>query len=197
MVSKLHYAVMEVCQAAAESGAEPVILERLFAHFDEIGVGIGLHKDPKLYGAFPTDPYSHTPWHRGAQQPGMTGQVKEDILVRFGELGVSVQGGALRFEPTLLSKDAFIQESELFELFSIQGKKLQVHLPVNALAFTCCQVPVVYQMADADSTEVHFHDGTTRTIAGLALDIELSREMFTRSGKIQQIVVHLKKARLR
>ncbi|CAN0044150.1 unnamed protein product, partial [Discosporangium mesarthrocarpum] len=42
--------------------------------------------------AFPTDPYSHTNRH-GAQQPGMTGQVKEEIVTRFGELGVRIEGG--------------------------------------------------------------------------------------------------------
>ncbi len=39
-----------------------------------------------MYGAIPTDPYSHTPGFAGAQQPGMTGPVKEDIC-RLGELG--------------------------------------------------------------------------------------------------------------
>ncbi|HBQ60196.1 MAG TPA: hypothetical protein DD671_11400, partial [Balneolaceae bacterium] len=68
------------------------------------------HKDPEVYGAFPTDPYSHTPQHRGAQQPGMTGQVKEDILVRFAQLGLRVEDGILSFDPFLLSSDAFIAE---------------------------------------------------------------------------------------
>ena len=65
-------------------------MEDLLEHYYEINEGIGVHKSPALYGAFPTDPYSHTPAGKGAQQPGMTGQVKEDILSRFGELGVFV-----------------------------------------------------------------------------------------------------------
>ena len=51
-------------------------------HF-EINAGIGAHKSPELYGAFPTDPYSHTPGGKGAQQPGMTGQVKEEGVYLF------------------------------------------------------------------------------------------------------------------
>ena len=39
---------------------------------------------------------------QGAKQPGMTGQVKEEILTRFGELGVRVEEGAIVFEPALL-----------------------------------------------------------------------------------------------
>ncbi len=50
--------------------------------------GIGVHKSPKLYGAFPTDPYSHTPVvYKERSNLGMTGQVKEDIISRFGETG--------------------------------------------------------------------------------------------------------------
>src|ERR1039458_5021052 len=45
----------------------------------------------------PTDPYSHTPSFAGAQQPGMTGQVKEDLIARLGEMGVALEGGRLAF----------------------------------------------------------------------------------------------------
>ena len=53
-----------------------------------------------MYGAFPTDPYSHTPSFAGARQPGMTGQVKEDFLARLGELGAQVVAGRLRLGPS-------------------------------------------------------------------------------------------------
>jgi len=36
--------------------------------------GSAFNKTPAEYGAFPTDPYSHTPGHGGASQPGMTGR---------------------------------------------------------------------------------------------------------------------------
>ena len=69
--------------------------------------GLGFNKTPVEYGAFPADPYSHTPKHAGAQQPGMTGQVKEEILTRFGELGLRVSDGTVRFEPSLLRPSEF------------------------------------------------------------------------------------------
>lgn len=77
MVSKLFLAVMEVCQKAINEKASPETVGRLLEHFYEINAGIGVHKSPELYGAFPTDAYSHTPFGKGAQQPGMTGQVKK------------------------------------------------------------------------------------------------------------------------
>ena len=49
---------------------------------------------PELYGAFPTDPYSHTPGGKGAQQPGMTGQVKEDLLAALGNSAFGFKEGS-------------------------------------------------------------------------------------------------------
>jgi len=69
-VSKLLLAVQECCLKAIEEDADPVVTGKLLDHYYEIEAGIGVHKSPELYGAFPTDPYSHTPQHRGAQQPG-------------------------------------------------------------------------------------------------------------------------------
>jgi hypothetical protein len=48
----------------------------------------------------------------GVQQPGMTGQVKEDIISRFFELGVRVQDGQVSFCPTMLT-DADFTNGEL------------------------------------------------------------------------------------
>ena len=67
--------------------------------------GIGVNKSPELYGAFPTDPYSHTPAGKGAQQPGMTGQVKEDVISRFGELGVEVNNGIIKLQLLTMLRD--------------------------------------------------------------------------------------------
>jgi len=107
MVSKLHLAVQEVIEKAHRDNEDIAVINALALHYDEIGKGIGVHKTPEVYGAFPTDPYSHTPSHRGAQQPGMTGQVKEDVLTRKGELGVKVVEGKLSFHPTLLNQNQF------------------------------------------------------------------------------------------
>lgn len=83
------------------------MLQRLRAHYRAIREGIGSHKRPDEYGAFPFDPYSHTPTMAGVQQPGMTGQVKEDIISRFFELGVSVHDGQISFCPTMLTEADF------------------------------------------------------------------------------------------
>jgi hypothetical protein len=175
----------------AKSEGDADALNKLTQHFHEIGEGIGVHKSPALYGAFPTDPYSHTPWHRGAQQPGMTGQVKEDILARFGALGVKVSNGQLHFDPFLLQPDDFIKEARDIELFDLEGLPYTLSLPENALAFTLCQVPVVYRRGAQSGMEVHFSDGRTSHFDQAFLDTSTSLSIFERRNLVKQVTVHL------
>jgi len=100
MVAKLLLAVQENVFAAADAGAPE--LPALVAHYRRVRDGLGYRKTAAEYGAFPADPYSHTPGEGGAQQPGMTGQVKEEILTRWGELGLRFEQGQVRFDPVLL-----------------------------------------------------------------------------------------------
>jgi hypothetical protein len=100
MVAKLLLAVQENVFHAADRGAPE--LPALQRHYRRVRDGLGYRKRAADYGAFPADPYSHTPAEGGAQQPGMTGQVKEEILARWGELGLRVQQGRVRFDPVLL-----------------------------------------------------------------------------------------------
>jgi hypothetical protein len=100
MVAKLLLAVQERVFEASDVGAPE--LPALVAHYRRVRDGLGYRKTAAEYGAFPTDPYSHTPGEGGAQQPGMTGQVKEEILTRWGELGLRFEAGQIRFDPVLL-----------------------------------------------------------------------------------------------
>ncbi|MFN2423995.1 MAG: hypothetical protein ABR572_09480, partial [Cryomorphaceae bacterium] len=191
MVSKLHFSVLEICRKAADEGAERSVMDRLATHFDEISKGIGVHKAPELYGAFPTDPYSHTPWHRGAQQPGMTGQVKEDVLVRFGELGVKVEEGCLRFEPGLLDSSAFVADAREVEFINLERQPYTLSLPENSLAFTVCKVPVVYCLGGKPGMEVHYADGRTERFEEAVIDAETSKGIFERRGEVKRVEVTL------
>jgi hypothetical protein len=197
MVSKLYLAAEEVCEHAEKANVGDKVKQKLATHFDEIGEGIGIHKSPEVYGAFPTDPYSHTPQHRGAQQPGMTGQVKEDILARIGELGVEVEDGVLNFNPVLLREEEFTQRPETLKLVSLNKEKYELSIPENTLAFTCCQVPVIYHATDTDHVEVIMTDGSSRKFDEPKLDEETSRHIFQRSGVVKQINVSIRKEKLR
>ena len=141
MVSKLLLANYEVVSKAIELGEAKNWIDRLVDHYHKINDGIGLNKSPELYGAFPTDPYSHTPKGKGAQQPGMTGQVKEDLLSRAGEIGVKVKEGILSFEPELLRSEEFLDHAKVFYFINIHQEKSEILLVPKSLAFTVCQVP--------------------------------------------------------
>ncbi|WP_350287433.1 hypothetical protein [uncultured Croceitalea sp.] len=193
MVSKLLLAVQETCLSAIEANESDEIVGRLLEHYYEINEGIGVHKSPELYGAFPTDPYSHTPAGKGAQQPGMTGQVKEDILSRFGELGVFVKNGQLLFNPVLLRKEEFLKKPSTFSFVTIAGKNEMIDLKADMICFTYCQVPVIYQLGEFESVTVHMKDATKTVFDKLVMDQETSQMVFERTDKIQKILVCIKK----
>ncbi len=189
MVSKLRLAAFEVTKAAVDSGASDDVVGRLFDHYFEINAGIGAHKSPELYGAFPTDPYSHTPGGKGAQQPGMTGQVKEDLICRFWELGVRVQGGQLQFDRALMHAEEFLTETAVFEYVDVAQQTKTIELDANSLVYTVCQVPVVHQRGTQEGIEITWSDGRTTQIDGLALDRETSRKIFRRLHEVVRLTV--------
>ena len=185
MVSKLALAAFEVAKAAQGSS----VFSALSNHYYEIVAGIGAHKTPEAYGAFPSDPYSHTPGGKGAQQPGMTGQVKEDLLSRFGELGVTISKGAIHFNPSLLKKEEFLSSGKDFHFYSVLGEKKNIALDKGSLAFTYCQVPVLYKKGMTSSINISFTNEEALTIKGSSLTPEISKQLFNRTNEVQQIEV--------
>lgn len=197
MVSKLLLAVMEVCQKAIDENASPETVGRLLEHFYEINEGIGVHKSPELYGAFPTDAYSHTPFGKGAQQPGMTGQVKEDLLSRFGELGIVVKDGQLQFKPDLLRKEEFLTEEKTIEYFDVKSNASSLKLSENTLFFTKCGVPVIYEISENEGLEIFDENDEIKTMNELIISKEDSENIFKRNGKISLIKVRIRKEQLK
>ncbi len=58
----------------------------------------------------------------------MTGQVKEDILSRFGELGVRIENGALHFDTTLLKEEEYLTETTNFDYYTVSGESKSLQL---------------------------------------------------------------------
>ncbi|MBK6471440.1 MAG: hypothetical protein IPF94_12125 [Betaproteobacteria bacterium] len=152
MVAKLLLAVQERVFEAADLGApEGPALQQLYRRVRD---GLGYRKSVADYGAFPADPYSHTPGEGGAQQPGMTGQVKEEILTRWGELGLRVRDGLVHFQPVLL---------DLAEI-----------PPDGALRFTWAGVPFAYRRGPETRLRVQrsgtWHDCPQHSFAPQGVD---------------------------
>ena len=93
MVAKLLVAAGECVQDAQHASDD--IQEQLRGLYHRVRDGLGFRRTPHQFGAYPIDAYSHTPGDRGAQQPGMTGQVKEELLTRRMELGIRFSGGEI------------------------------------------------------------------------------------------------------
>jgi hypothetical protein len=189
MVGKLLLATAERAFAAAEQGAPSDLVRALVARYYEVRRGLGgFNKTPAVYGAFPLDPYSHTPAGSGARQPGMTGQVKEEVLTRFAELGVTVRAGCLGFLPLLLRKSEFLSEPAELCTYDLNGAELKVPLAKGTLGFTYCQVPIVFHLSQERHLELTRSDGTQQ-LAGDTLSAEDSAAIFARRGEILRIDV--------
>lgn len=193
MVSKLVLSIQETAVEAIKNNEDEVVVGRLLDHYYEANEGLGVHKSPQLYGAIPTDPYSHTPAGKGAQQPGMTGQVKEDIISRFGELGIFVKDGKLRFNTRLLQSKEFLNEPKTFNYTGINKELKSIEIEKGSLCFTYCQVPFIYKLADNTGVKVVMTGDKEIYFDSLHIDKEYSNKIFGRTNEIIQVVVYLKK----
>ena len=189
MVSKLLLAALECYQNAVKLEQSEQTLGTLVDLYYDIRAGIGFNKTPQAYGAFPTDPYSHTPGHAGAKQPGMTGQVKEEVITRQIELGIVVAQGQIQVSPIILRKSEFLLAASTFTYFDISGQKQRLALNKDQLGFTYCQVPVVYTLAKQTSICVVKRDGTRVEMRGKTIDHETSLSIFDKTGEIAKIEV--------
>lgn len=185
MVSKLHLAVQELYFDAIKQNTDEKTLIGIKDHYLQIKDGLGLKKSPDNYGAFPIDAYSHTPGFTGVQQPGMTGQVKEDILIRFGELGVIVENGEIYFEPILLEKSEYFSQPVTWYF-----NNNKIELKQGELAYSFCGIPVIYSKNIKKGILLTLNDGTTKEFPDTyRLSQEIAFDVFGRTGKIEIIFV--------
>ncbi len=189
MVAKLLLAVQESYIHALKENAPPELISALHEFYHDVRRGLGFTKTPQVYGAFPSDPYSHSPAHLGAQQPGMTGQVKEEILTRWNELGVEVANGVIRFEPRLLRREEFFDREHSFTYLDHEAREATWELPAGSLGFTYGQVPICYHLTDdAPLIRVERKEAVSMT-EGLTLTAADSAAIFSRTGSIMKISV--------
>lgn len=192
MVSKLLLAAQEAHVKAVSNGEDSTVIKKLADKYYDIRNGIGFNKTPEVYGAFPTDPYSHTPWGKGAKQPGMTGQVKEEVLTRLIEMGLFVDNGSISFNPILLREKEFLKDNQVFEYFDVSGEKQQINLSPGSLAYTFCQIPVIYVSSSSVKIEIEYADGKIDSKESNVIDADTCKHIFVRDGQIKQIKVYTK-----
>jgi hypothetical protein len=187
MVSKLMLAVQETIRRTSSESSIRGLLEK----YADLCKGQSFNKPPAIYGAFPTDPYSHTPKGRGAKQPGMTGMVKEEILIRQAELGFSIENGNLVFDFLLLDRNELLNDPRVFSYWSVDGQRQQLELPAGSIAYSICQVPVILHTSNETYIQVHLTDGSTQRVEGHVLDSINSKHIFQRDGVVHHLTVCL------
>jgi len=185
MVSKLLLAVQETVLRCKDEPSATGLLEI----YRDIRSGLGFNKSPDVYGAFPTDPYSHTPKGQGARQPGMTGMVKEEILTRNVEVGFDIHNGYISFDAHVLDRKELLSDPVEFTYYDVNGTQRKIQLPADSLAYTICQVPVILKASDRNEIVIQFTNGSARTLQGHVLDQDSSRHIFQRDGDIQSLQV--------
>jgi len=194
MVSKLLLAVQENFFRARQTQAPQA--GELRKIYEEIRCGIGIHKNPKDYGAFPVDPYSHTPGHRGVQQPGMTGQVKEDLISRLHELGVYIESGCINFSAELLNVSEFLNSATDFTYYNVNNQKNVIKLNPGSLAFTIAQVPVVYRLSDLEKIKIFYSNNDIEILQGHQLNQKISQAVFNRNHLVIRLEVFINKTKI-
>jgi hypothetical protein len=104
-----------------------------------------------------------------------------------------VSGGVARFQPSLLRAQEFRKEPGVFRHLDVDGAWQELELPADAMAFTWCQVPVVYRLhREAESVlSVTYDDGNTSRLHRKSLSREDSADLFGRSGRIRCIELRL------
>ena len=69
-----------------------------------------------------------------------------------------------------------------YTYYDTLGQLQIISLPANSLAFTICQIPVIYTSGDTAMLEVIYSDDRVETIAETSLGKTASRHMMARDG---------------
>jgi len=94
------------------------------------------------------------------------------------------------FRPWLLRRAEFLREPGVYRFHDLEGRPASPDVPAGSLAFTYCQVPVLYELSPADAwIRVTRRDGAVSTRAGCALDAAESRSLLMRDGGV--CLVHI------
>lgn len=188
MISKLLLAVQESLVSAKEAGAPQATINALRERYEDIRAGIGFNKSAEVYGAFPTDPYSHTPMGAGAKQPGMTGMVKEEILTRLLEVGITIENSQITYQPVAFRSRELLSEPDTLHYVDLDGDAQTLTVPAGGLAFTLCQVPFIVQKGESTQFAVQYAD-RVEVIEGAALGTEISNDIFSRLGIVKHVTL--------
>ncbi|MFI3325915.1 MAG: hypothetical protein R3Y35_07050 [Clostridia bacterium] len=165
--AKLALAVMETVQKARENGENAA---KIYTDYKNLMSGFIFRKTPSECGAIPVEPYSHTSFGGKSEQPGMTGQVKESVIMRRAELGISVKNGQIYFDNWFIPETEFDKNDEIY--------------------ITIYSVPTIYKKSNNDIIKVTFKNGEIKTFFK-TIDVKTSKSIFERNCAVEKIEIEV------
>ncbi len=165
--AKLALAVLETVQRGREKGQDS---EEIYKAYQDLMQGFIYRKTPVECNAIPVEPYSHTSFSGQSEQAGMTGQVKESVIMRRKELGIFVRNGEIHFDKWFIPAHEFFADGTIAS--SIYG------------------VPTKYKKASSvqeDSITLNYKDGSAKTVGTNIIKADFALEIFNRTGEITSI----------
>ena len=85
----------------------------------------------------------------------------------------------------------FLKEEKVFKYTDINGFKNEIQLQKNSLCFTYCQIPIIYKLAAHEGIEIIFNNKPSITIDNLSVNQKISKNIFERTGEVEQLIVSL------
>ena len=102
-----------------------------------------------------------------------------------------VRDSKITFIPALLKKGEFPKASKIFDYYDVNNKKQSLTLNQGMLAFTICQVPVVFILAKENTVFVTMKDGSAIEMDGMEIDTALSQSIFQREDTVRIVRVSI------
>ena len=104
--------------------------------------------------------------------------------INAGELGIRVNNGKVAFEPIV--ETVRITKDASFRYLDVNNQWQTIELAAGSLAFTWCQVPIIYILNREMSLTLKTstgHHGSQR----LTLDAETASNLFGRTGHVNKL----------
>ena len=111
----------------------------------------------------------------------------------MGELGLRVNEGLISFDFSMIRPSEFIEAPKPFKYVNLDHEITFIDLEPNSLAFTVCQVPIIYKIAEETSITVTNQDGSEIRYENNILDNKVSTSIFNRTNEIYKIEVNIGK----
>jgi len=104
-----------------------------------------------------------------------------------------VTEGKLGFNARLLRIEEFLNKPKTFTYIDVNKNVRQIELEKDSLAFTYCQIPIIYKLAVKEGLKVVLNGDSELEFDHLNLDAAASKKVFERTGEIIQIIVSINK----